>query len=164
MCEAEQGSGYAVIVDQEIWSLLVNSLYINSYAIHTSKIVDRHGDFGGISLRYTFDETKFIFLKMLNGYLCKISFQEFRRIFSFFFIFLAQEFRVDYPVSQEPGSHFKSPISPWKSKKNLNGPRTSLMGPGGADLWRKKPDIKNLKRLWAKIDVGSTSRLHTLKT
>ena len=33
-------------------------------------------------------------------------------------IFLAQEFRVYSPVSQAPRSYFKSPISPWKSKKN----------------------------------------------
>ena len=30
--------------------------------------------------------------------------------------------------------------------KNQNGPRTSLMGPGG-DVWGKKPTTKNLMRL-----------------
>ena len=39
-------------------------------------------------------------------------------------------------VSQAPGSHFEMLITQPKSKKNPNGPRTSLMGPGGAG-WGK---------------------------
>ena len=38
-----------------------------------------------------------------------------------------------------------------RSKKNQNGPRTSLMGPGGV-VWGKKPSTKNLVRLPLLID------------
>jgi len=38
-------------------------------------------------------------------------------------------------------SHFKMLITQPRSKKNQNGPRTSLMGPGGA-VWGKKPTTK----------------------
>jgi len=47
--------------------------------------------------------------------------------------FLAQKFRVDFPVLRTPGSHFKTPITLWKIAKNQNGTRKSLMGQGGAD-------------------------------
>ena len=33
-----------------------------------------------------------------------------------------------------------------KKQKNQNGPRTSLMGPGGV-VWGEKPSTKNLVRL-----------------
>ena len=52
----------------------------------------------------------------------------------------------DSPVHRTPGSHFKMLITQPRSKKNQNGPRTSLMGPGGA-VWGKKPSTKNLVRL-----------------
>jgi len=42
----------------------------------------------------------------------------------------------DSLVSQAPGSHFKMLVTQPRSKKNQNGPRTSLMGPGGA-VWEK---------------------------
>ena len=59
--------------------------------------------------------------------------------------FLGQELLVDSPVSQALGSCFESPITPWEIKKNQNGPRTYLMGPGRA-VWGKN-QIKNLVRL-----------------
>ena len=45
-----------------------------------------------------------------------------------------------------PGSHFKMLTNRPRSKTNRNGPRTSLMGPGGA-VWGKKPSTKKLVRL-----------------
>ena len=36
---------------------------------------------------------------------------------------------LDSPVHRTPGSHFKMLITQPRSKKNQNGPRTSLMGP-----------------------------------
>ena len=39
-------------------------------------------------------------------------------------------------MSQAPGSHFKMLIIQPRSKTNQNGPRTSLMGPGGV-VWGK---------------------------
>ena len=48
----------------------------------------------------------------------------------------------DYsPVSQAQGSNFKLLVTQPKSKKNRNGPRTSLIGPGGAGRW-EKPSTK----------------------
>jgi len=52
----------------------------------------------------------------------------------------------DSPVHRTPGSHFKMPITQPIGKKNRNGPRTCLMGPGGV-VWGKKPSTKNLMRL-----------------
>ena len=52
----------------------------------------------------------------------------------------------DSPVHRIPGSHFKMLITQLRSKKNRNGPRTALMGPGG-DVWGEKPSTKNLVRL-----------------
>ena len=51
-----------------------------------------------------------------------------------------------FPVHRTPGSHFKMLITQPRNKKNQNGPRTSLMGPGGV-VWGKKPSTKNLVRL-----------------
>jgi len=45
---------------------------------------------------------------------------------------------LDSLVHRTPGSHFKMLITQPRSKENQNGPRTSLMGPGGA-VWGKKP-------------------------
>ena len=42
--------------------------------------------------------------------------------------------KYDSPVSWTPGSQLKSQISPRKFVRIRNGPRASLMGPGGADL------------------------------
>ena len=39
-------------------------------------------------------------------------------------------------MSQAPGIHFKMLITQSRSKKNQNGPRTSLMGSGGV-VWGK---------------------------
>jgi len=47
-------------------------------------------------------------------------------------------------VSQALGSHFEMLITQPKSKKNQNGPRTSLMGPGGA-VWEKTDHKKSLE-------------------
>ena len=57
-------------------------------------------------------------------------------------------------MSQAPGSHFKMLITQPRSKRNQNGPRTTLMGPGGA-VWEKKPSTKNLVRLslWPLIEI-----------
>jgi len=52
----------------------------------------------------------------------------------------------DSPVHRTPGSHFKMPITQPIGKKNWNGPRTCLMGPGGV-VWGKKLSTKNLVRL-----------------
>ena len=43
----------------------------------------------------------------------------------------------DSPVSWTPGSRLKSRISPRKFVRIRKGPRAPLMGPGGADLWKK---------------------------
>ena len=43
-----------------------------------------------------------------------------------------------------PGSHFKMHITHPRRKKNQNGPRTSLMGPGGV-VRGKKPSTKKYR-------------------
>ena len=52
----------------------------------------------------------------------------------------------DSLVHRTPGSHFKMPITQPMGKKNQNGPRPSLIGPGGV-VWGKKPSTQNLVRL-----------------
>ena len=42
----------------------------------------------------------------------------------------------DSPIHKTPGSHFKNAYNSAKKQKNQNGPRTSLMGPGGV-VWGK---------------------------
>jgi len=43
------------------------------------------------------------------------------------------------PVHRTPGSHYhdKSPITLWKFTIDQNSPKTSLIGPRGADKWKK---------------------------
>ena len=53
---------------------------------------------------------------------------------------------LDSPVHRTPGTHFKMPITQPIGKKNQNGPRTCLMGPGGV-VWGKKPNTKNRVRV-----------------
>jgi len=69
------------------------------------------------------------------------------------FLVLRTPGSLDSSVHRTPGSPFKMLITQPRSKKNRNGPRTSLMGPGGAFLG-EKPSTKNLVRLSLKVNLS----------
>ena len=74
---------------------------------------------------------------------------QFKHVWTFF---LSQGLWGDSPVSQAPGSHLKMLITQPRSKKNQNGPRTSLMGPGGA-VWGEKTDYKKSRETVPLSDI-----------
>jgi len=91
---------------------------------------------------------------------------------------------LDSLVNRTPGIHFRMLLTQPRSWKNQNGPRKSLMGPGGA-VWVKKTDYKKSREtvplifdkinknmirhvlfrwwVWTSMETGCTLRLLTLK-
>ena len=61
-------------------------------------------------------------------------------------------------MSQAPGSHFKMLITQPRSKKNQNGLRTSLMGPGGVVL--EKNEYTNSRET---VPLKGISSVHVCK-